>query len=71
LAIRRSLLGPGQLQATQPSLCYRAGEVYALCPDGAVKLLQFQLGAHICDAESFRQRFGERAVLLEPAMEAT
>lgn len=71
LLIRRSLLGSSELTAAQPSLCQRAGDVYALCPDGAVKLLDFELGTRIRDAESFRQRFGERAVLLEPALEAT
>ena len=70
LVIRRSLLGPSELAAAQPSLCHRRGDVYALCPDGAVKLLEFELGAQVRDAESFRRRFGERAVLLEPALEA-
>ncbi|HTT04970.1 MAG TPA: formyltransferase [Steroidobacteraceae bacterium] len=71
LRIRRSLLGPAGLTAAQPSLCQRAGDVYALCPDGAVKLLDFELGSHVRDAAAFRRRFGERAVPLEPAMEAT
>jgi methionyl-tRNA formyltransferase len=70
LLIRRSLLGPVELAATHPVLCHRAGAVYALCHDGAVKLLEFELGGQVCDAESFRQRFGERAVPLGPAMEA-
>jgi methionyl-tRNA formyltransferase len=71
LRIRRSLLGPQDLTAAQPSLCERAGDVYALCPDGAVKLLDFELGSDVRDAAAFRRRFGERAVPLERAMEAT
>jgi methionyl-tRNA formyltransferase len=70
LVIRRSLLGPLELTAASPVLRHCAGGIYALCHDGAVKLLDFELGRGICDAESFRQRFGEHAVPLGPAMEA-
>jgi methionyl-tRNA formyltransferase len=70
LIIRRSLLGPAELTAVSPVLRHQGGAVYALLHDGAVKLLEFELGGRICDAGSFRQRFGEHAVPLGPAMEA-
>lgn len=71
LSIQRSLLGPGGLNAQTPALCYRDGCVYALCRDGSVKLLEFTLGTQVRDPDSFLRRFGERAVPLEPAVEAT
>jgi len=52
-----------------PALCWRNENVYALCHDGAVKLLEFELGPDIGSAAAFHQRFGERAVLLKPMME--
>ena len=50
-------------------LRWHAGDVYVLCDDGALKVLQFELGADISSAESFHRRFGERALALRPVME--
>ena len=52
-----------------PVLRWRNGDVYALCRDGAVKLLEFELGPDIGNAAAFHRRFGDRAVLLKPMME--
>ena len=52
-----------------PVLRWRNGDVYALCRDGAVKLLEFELGTDIGNAAAFHRRFGDRAVLLKPMME--
>ncbi len=52
-----------------PALRWHRGELYALCHDGALKLLQFELGVAVASAESFCQRFGERALPLRPFME--
>jgi methionyl-tRNA formyltransferase len=71
LTIRRSLLGPASLAAASPALVARQDAVHALCHDGSVKLLQFELGADISDAAEFRRQFGALPVPLEPFVEAT
>lgn len=71
LRILRSLPGPAQLRAARPQLRWQEGWVYALCTDGALKLLQFELGEQIRSAEAFQLAFGARALALEPVMEAT
>lgn len=68
LRILRSLPTDAFREAT-PALRWRDDDVYALCHDGAVKLLEFELGPDIGNAAEFHQRFGERAVLLKPMME--
>jgi methionyl-tRNA formyltransferase len=40
------------------------GEVRALCADGALRLLEFELDGQVRDAEAFRARFGARALPL-------
>jgi hypothetical protein len=52
-----------------PMLRWHQGALYALCHDGALKLLEFDFGADLCSAEAFHRRFGERAVSLRPVME--
>ncbi|HEY6452954.1 MAG TPA: formyltransferase [Steroidobacteraceae bacterium] len=52
-----------------PSLRWHAGALYALCHDGALKILQLDFGAGPCSAEDFHRRFGERALPLVPFME--
>jgi methionyl-tRNA formyltransferase len=63
---------PGALPAAAPDaplLCWYQGGLYALCHDGALKILQFEFGSELHSAEAFHQRFGERALRLKPVME--
>jgi methionyl-tRNA formyltransferase len=74
LRILRSLpaSAPGALAMAPdglPALRWHQGTLYALCRDGALKILQFDFGADLCSAEAFHRRFGERAVSLKPVME--
>jgi methionyl-tRNA formyltransferase len=52
-----------------PALRWCAGSVYALCHDGVLKLLEFELDGRPYDAAAFHQGFGERFVPLRPCME--
>jgi methionyl-tRNA formyltransferase len=61
--------GPPLAAAGAPRLRWYEGALYALCHDGALKLLQFELGAGLTSAEAFYRRFGERALSLRPVME--
>ena len=63
LRILRSLPATGPV-AAQPLLSWHDGEVLAMCADGALRLLEFELGADIRDAAAFRARFGEAPLLL-------
>ncbi|HTW75012.1 MAG TPA: formyltransferase [Steroidobacteraceae bacterium] len=69
LAIWRSLPGAVELAAEAPQLRWQDGVVHALCRDGSLQLLEFQLGAHIASAGAFYREFGERALPLEPCLE--
>jgi methionyl-tRNA formyltransferase len=55
--------------AHAPALRWCAGSVYALCHDGVLKLLEYELDGRAADAATFHQRFGERFVPLRPCME--
>jgi methionyl-tRNA formyltransferase len=72
LRILRALkvAAPGDLGLPDaaPQLRWHQGELYALCHDGALKLLQFEFGA-LTSAEAFHRRFGERSLSLQPVME--
>jgi methionyl-tRNA formyltransferase len=70
LCIQRSLPAQRDWHAQAPLLRWRDGNVYALCHDGALKLLQFELGGDIGSAEDFHRRYGERSLALRPVMEA-
>lgn len=70
LRILRSLPAASAGRAEAPLLRWRDGSVYALCHDGALKLLQFELGDDIGSAEGFHRRYGERSLTLKPVMEA-
>jgi methionyl-tRNA formyltransferase len=71
LRILRSLpAASGDLRADPPLLRWRDGDVYALCSDGALKLLQFELGDDIGSAQGFHRRFGERSLPLSASMES-
>lgn len=70
LRILRSLpAAPSEQRAEPPVLRWREGNVYALCHDGALKLLEFELGDDVGSAEGFHRRFGERPLALKPVME--
>ena len=74
LRILRSLpvAVPAALAAAAPGaplLCWHQGALYALCHDGALKILQFEFGSELRSAEAFHRRFGERALGLKPVME--
>ena len=58
------------MRAEPPQLRWRDGDVYALCHDGALKLLQFELGDGISSAQGFHRRFGERSLPLRGTTEA-
>jgi methionyl-tRNA formyltransferase len=66
LSITRSLPGPGELTSAAPQLRWRDGVVHAVCVDGSVQLLEFQLGTHIASAGAFHREFGEHPVPLVP-----
>lgn len=55
--------------AGAPLLCWSDGALYALCHDGALKILQFEFGAELRDAAAFHRCFGERALRLKDVME--
>jgi methionyl-tRNA formyltransferase len=70
LRILRSLpVAPSDMRAEPPLLRWRDGNVYALCHDGALKLLEFELGDDVGSAEGFHRRYGERSLALKPVME--
>jgi methionyl-tRNA formyltransferase len=70
LRLQRSLPGPARLHAAAPQLRWEDGRVRALCHDGALDLLEFELDARIDSAEAFRRAFGTRALSLRPCMES-
>lgn len=70
LRILRSLPARRDWHAQAPQLSWRDGELYALCHDGALKLLQFELGGDIGSAADFHRRYGERSLALRPVMGA-
>lgn len=52
-----------------PLLRWHRGDLYALCHDGALKVLQFEYGAELASAAAFYRRYGERSLALRPFME--
>ena len=70
MRILRSLLGPAGLRAEPALLRWQDGQLLALCHDGSIRLLEFELGADIRSAAAFYRAFGTRAVPLEPVLEA-
>jgi methionyl-tRNA formyltransferase len=60
---------PSEMRAEPPVLRWRDGDVYALCHDGALKLLEFELEGDIGSAAVFHRRFGDRSLALKPVME--
>jgi methionyl-tRNA formyltransferase len=55
--------------AHAPALRWCAGNLYALCHDGVLKVLEFELDGQAADAAMFHQGYGERFVPLRPCME--
>jgi methionyl-tRNA formyltransferase len=63
LRVLRTLPASGP-RAAQPELRWVDGEVLALCPDGALRLLEFELDGQVRDAAAFLARFGAAALPL-------
>jgi hypothetical protein len=63
LRVLRTLPAAGPTAAT-PELRWHEGEVLAALPDGALRLLEFELDGVICDAKGFHARFGATALPL-------
>jgi methionyl-tRNA formyltransferase len=57
-------LPAGAPRAARPELRMAEGEVRAVCADGALRLLEFELDGQVRDAAAFRARFGEMALPL-------
>ena len=51
-------------RAAQPRLRWVEGEVRAVCADGALRLLEFELDGQVRDAVAFRARFGDKELPL-------
>ena len=64
LRVLRTLPAPGP-RAGQAELRWIDGEVRALCADGAVRLLEFELDGQPCDGARFHARYGSAALRLE------
>jgi methionyl-tRNA formyltransferase len=69
LRILRSLPAMGELSQATPALQWQNDGLFARCHDGALKLLDFELGSDIRDAAAFRLRYGDRLLSLKPVME--
>ena len=52
------------LDPAQPELRWIDGEVRALCHDGALRLLEFELDGQLRDAAAFHARYGGNALVL-------
>jgi len=68
LRILRTLPAAGPCAAAA-ELRWIDGEVRALCADGALRLLEFELDGQPCDAAAFRARYGTAAVPLDSAQQ--
>ncbi len=64
LRVLRSLPAPGP-GAAQPELRWIDGELRALCHDGALRLLEFELDGQVRDAAAFHARYGGNALVLD------
>jgi methionyl-tRNA formyltransferase len=64
LRVLRTLPAPGPATA-QPELRWIDGEVRALCRDGALRLLEFELDGRVRDAAAFHARYGGDALALD------
>ena len=66
LRVLRSLPAPGAgAGAARPELRWVDGEVWALCHDGALRLLEFELDGQAIEAAAFQARFGGQPLALE------
>ena len=63
LRILRTLPAEGP-RAARAELRLVDGEVQAVCPDGTLRLLEFELDGKVRDAAAFRARFGAKALPL-------
>jgi methionyl-tRNA formyltransferase len=55
--------------AALPALRWHRGALYALCRDGVLQILQFDLGGELCSFDAFHRRFGAGVLRLKPVME--
>jgi methionyl-tRNA formyltransferase len=65
LRVLRTIPAPGLGKAAQPELRWMDGDVRALCHDGALRLLQFELEGRALDPAAFHARFGDVPLKLE------
>jgi methionyl-tRNA formyltransferase len=63
LRLLRTLPAAGPT-APEPELRWHAGELVAALPDGALRLLEFELDGVVCDEKGFHKRFGATALPL-------
>jgi methionyl-tRNA formyltransferase len=70
LRVLRTISAPGVASAVQPELRWIDGEVRALCHDGALRLLEFELDGRAIDAAAFHARFGDAPLKLENGRKA-
>jgi methionyl-tRNA formyltransferase len=63
LRLLRTLPAAGPT-APEPELRWHAGELVAALPDGALRLLEFELDGVVCDEQGFHKRFGATALPL-------
>jgi methionyl-tRNA formyltransferase len=69
LRVLRSLPLAGAASAQPPVLRWQHDELWACCHDGALKLLEFELGDDIRNAAGFHRAYGERALPLQSITE--
>ncbi|MGH8253750.1 MAG: formyltransferase [Steroidobacteraceae bacterium] len=65
LRVLRTIPAPGAASAAQPELRWLDGAAQALCHDGALHLLEFELDGRAMDAAAFHARFGSAPLKLE------
>ncbi len=70
LRVLRTIPSVGVASAPQPELRWIDGEVRALCHDGALRLLEFELDGRAIDAVAFHEQFGDAPLKLENGRKA-
>jgi methionyl-tRNA formyltransferase len=65
LRVLRTIPVPGVAATAGLELRWIDGQVRALCHDGALRLLQFELDGRALDAAAFHARFGDAPLTLQ------
>jgi len=66
MRVLKTLLAPTQNpRATTPALYVENGNCYAICGEGVLQLLEFEIAAEAMNAEKFAARFGSAPVIFE------